>query len=420
MGFKHSFIIIFLILFNSLNAQQKETTILIGIDGFRWDIVDRIDINAPNLKLLISDGTRGKMIPRVPTLSFPNLYTLVTGLNPENSGIMSNETYLPEKNEFFNKKSFTESVWWKGEPIWVTAEKQEIKSATMFWVASEAEINGYKPSYYHKFDLQKWYPEKRSIQVLEWLDLKENKPNFITLYFDEVDVASQDFGIGSKQEKESIEVVDKAIGTLIKGLKERKIYDKTNIVVVADHGMTETSQDRVIFIDDYINLDSVDIFAFKNHPYFSFTEANFKSKEDSKMIYNKLVNATTNWDIYLKENTPERFHRKNTDRIGDFIIYPKNGWTVSTHDLFEKSLRGEPFKNKDFSYRGGFMKAMHGYDNVNIDMRAIFIAKGSGIKKGHITNDFDNIHIYSLLCKLLNIKPAKNDGNIEALKDIFK
>ncbi len=395
---------------------NSRTTILIGLDGFRWDILDRENVSTSNLREIRKNGVRSKLISRIPSLSFPNLYTLVTGLNPENSGIVSNETYLPKENTFFSNKSFKESKWFQGEPIWVTAEKHKITTATMFWIGSDAKIKGFSPTYSHEFNVKKWNPNSRAQEVLRWLSLEENKPEFITLYFDEVDNASQDFGIGSDEEKKAIEVVDEAIGILIKGLKEKGLWERINIVVVADHGMTETSQDKVIYLDDYINTKSLDVFAFNNHPYFTFSDANCVNNCDS--IYSKLKIAHPKLQVYKREDLPKRFHRKNSDRLGDLSLHPDLGWVVTTHQLFNETLKGKPFSNNEITYNGGFMKAIHGYDSKYEDMYGIFLAMGPYIKKGTEIEPFDNINVYSLLCKMLKIKPAKNDGSIKVFEKI--
>ena len=381
----------------------EPTVILISLDGFRWDYLEKV--NTPNLDFLIANGVKAKaLIPAFPTKTFPNHYTIVTGLYPENHGIIANKMYDPQFNSTFSlgdRSSVEDGRWWGGEPIWVTTEKQGQISATLFWPGSEASIKDVRPTYWEKYDGKLAY-NKRVQKVLDWLKLPiEKRPTFIALYFDEPDSDGHKYGPTSKEVKDAIRKVDTTLGQLVEALKQREILEKVNIIVTSDHGMTSINPDKVILLDDYIDLNSVEIIDWS--PVITLRPHDGEKEK----IYNALVNAHPHLNVYYKENIPERFHFQNHRRITPIVAIADEGWSISNHSLL-KSLETQ------------FLRGNHGYDNQLSSMRGIFIAKGPAFKKGLIIELFENIHVYNLIAKILGLKPAPNDGNIDYVEILLK
>lgn len=381
----------------------EPTVILISLDGFRWDYLEKV--NTPNLDLLTANGVKAKaLIPAFPTKTFPNHYTIATGLYPEKHGIIANKMYDPKFKSTFslgNRSSVEDSHWWGGEPIWVTAEKQGQISATLFWPGSEAPIKGVRPTYWKKYDGNLAY-NKRLQKVLDWLELPpEKRPRFIALYFEEPDTEGHKYGPESKQVKNAIRKVDRTLGQLIEALKQRKILEKVNIIITSDHGMTSINPNKVIFLDDYINLNTVKIIDWS--PVLALQPRDGEKEK----IYNALVNAHPQLNVYYKEDIPERLHFRNHRRITPIIGIANEGWSISSHDLLN-------------SLKLQFLRGSHGYDNQLSSMHGIFIASGPAFKKGLITEAFENIHIYNLITKILNLKPAPNDGNLDSVQILLK
>lgn len=381
----------------------KPTVILISFDGFRWNYFDKV--STPNLNRLSETGVKAKrLIPSFPTKTFPNHYTIVTGLFPENHGIIANKMYDPKLNATFSlgdRKSVEDSRWWGGEPIWVTAEKQGQTSAILFWPGSETEIKGIRPTYWQKYDQSLAY-NKRVQQALDWLDLPvAQRPTLIALYFDAPDTQGHSYGPDSPEVKNAIRKVDTTIGILLQGLKQRGILNDINIIITSDHGMTSISPDKTIFLDDYIDLSSVDIIDWS--PIVSLRPHDGKKEE----IYKALVNANPHLAVYYKEDIPERLHFQNNNRITPIIGIADEGWSISSHGLFKSSQLN-------------FAKGSHGYDNQLTSMHGIFIARGSAFKKDLVVKPFENIHIYNLIAKILGLKPAPNDGNLELVQFMLK
>ena len=238
------------------------TVLLISIDGFKWNYIEQA--STPNFDKFIHGGVRSEgLIPSFPSKTFPSHITIVTGRHPSGHGIISNRMFDPIFNEYYyigeNSKPVLDGKWYEAEPIWVTAEKQGKKAMTMFWPSSDAEIMGVRPSEYFVYDGSISHSERIS-QIIRWMDYPpEKRPHLITLYFSEIDSKGHRYGPDSEEVISAIEAMDKTIGNLMAELKSRNFYDHINIIITTDHGMTTISQDSVIFLDDYINLDDVEI-----------------------------------------------------------------------------------------------------------------------------------------------------------------
>jgi predicted AlkP superfamily pyrophosphatase or phosphodiesterase len=364
--------------------------VLVSFDGWRWDYIDRQP--APNLKALAARGLRAeKMIPSFPVLTFPNHYTLVTGLYPEHHGVVANTMRDPSMPERFTQSSDTakDARWWGGEPLWVTAIRQGRRAATMFWPGTEAAIGGVRPTYWKPYD-KKFATRDRVAQALTWLALAEaERPAFVSLYFDEVDTAGHDFGIDSAELADAASHLDEALGQLVDGVRRLGLDDRTSIVVVSDHGMTPNSYDRVVYLDAMIDLDTVDILE-------SGATVLINPRDgDVDGLYRRLHGKHPKLAIYRRQEMPARLHYRDNVRIPAIVGVPADGWTVTSGQrLMQEELH----------------VAAHGYEPTTPDMGALFVAAGPTLRRGIVVAPFENIHVYDLLCRILQITPATNDG----------
>src|SRR5690242_9266558 len=242
-------------------GSASDPVILVSIDGFRADYLDRG--LTPTLASLAASGVRADALkPSFPTLTFPNHYTLVTGLYPDHHGIVNNRMTDPAfEHGFVYKEQATidDPRWWGGEPLWVSAEKQGVRSATMFWPGSTVAIAGVRPTYWKPFD-GKVAPDARVDQVLAWLDLPAaRRPRFLTLYFEQVDHEGHEHGPESAEVDAALADVDAALARLVNGLRARGRLDATDLVVVSDHGQAATSPERRPYLDDVVPLADADV-----------------------------------------------------------------------------------------------------------------------------------------------------------------
>ena len=380
------------------------TVILISLDGFRWDYLSKTD--TPNLDILVENGVISEsLIPVFPSKTFPNHLSIVTGCYPENHGILSNNMYDQEWDvEYYigeNSDPVKDGRWYDAEPIWVTAEKQGKLTGTYFWPGSEAEINGTRPSYYGVYD-GNISREDRVQKILEWIDLpKQSRPVFMTLYFSDVDSWGHNIGPDAIGMNSIIKEIDESIGLLVSGLNKREILDNINIIITSDHGMSGLSRDRVIFLDDYININDVRMV--------DWSPVAMILPEDDSIVstYSALYDAHPQMSVFKKEDVPARLHFNNHRRIPPIICIAADGWSISDRDYFDEN---------PYSFTGG----THGYEPINKSMHGIFIASGPELKRGLTIESFSSIHIYEVIAHILDIDTPENDASLDSISVMFK
>ena len=371
--------------------------VLISLDGWRWDYHTRTSL--PNLRSLIARGVRADgLIPSFPTKTFPNHYTLVTGLYPGHHGIVSNTIWDPETRRTFNmdtRAEVADPMWWGGEPLWNTVRKALGKAATYFWPGSEAPIGGSQADYWVPYD--KSVPnDERVDQVLRWLDLPAaERPTLLTLYFSDVDTAGHSYGPNSPELGTSLGRVDSALGRLLHGLERRGLVESVNIVVTSDHGMAETSRQRVIVVDDLVPpsdgfiVDLDPTLGVWPHP----------GREDA--LYQRLVKAHPRLHVFRRAETPESWHYRDHPRIPPIVGVVDEGWSLMRQqrlvDAFSRTRRG--------------IGGSHGFDPKVKSMRGVFIAAGPSFKRNTTIAAFENVEVYQVLCAALGLTPAPNDGD---------
>lgn len=346
------------------------TTILISLDGFRADFLRRGI--TPTLNGFIAEGVSPQyMLPSFPSVTFPNHYTLVTGLYPESHGVVGNSFWDPKLEEEFYYTDPARSMqpkWWLGgEPLWVTAEKQNVRTAIHMWPGSEAHIT-MEPSFLDKYNGTELLSRK-VVRILELLDTEAlQRPQFIAAYVPVVDAAGHLYGPNSTEIRTTIASVDEMLHDLFAGLDQRNLTEIVNIVVVSDHGMASTSTDRLVQLDDLIDLELVE--HIDGWPLYGLRP---KDPNDLHLLYNQLKAESIqnpNFDVYLRDqDMPERYHFSKNERIAPLWVIPKTGWAIvhkEDFDVHEAKLRGETYHPK----------GLHGYDHEHPLMRAIFVARG--------------------------------------------
>ena len=364
-------------------ATARPLVILISIDGFRYDYLSRGA--TPTLSALAADGATGPMRPSFPSLTFPNHYTLVTGLHPDHHGIVGNSFVDPKLGKF--TMANTETGWWdQAEPIWDTAERAGLTTATMFWPGSETTVNGVHPTYHRAFD-QAVTGDQRVDQLLTWMDATP-RPDFATLYFDTVDTAGHRNGPDAAATTEATAAVDASIARLIEGLKARGLYGRTVLVIVADHGMAATSPDRVMVLDDLIAPEAVNI-TYAGPVVYLDPVPGHETEVEAALV--KRHPHGVCWD---KAHIPTRFVLGSNPRVPAIVCSADIGWVFGT--------RARPMRQA-----GG----AHGYDNQAPEMAALFIAHGPGISHGRQLQNLGSVDVQPLIGRLLQITVPAGDGD---------
>lgn len=377
--------------------------LLISFDGFRYDYLSAA--HTPNFDSLAAEGVKADgLIPVFPSKTFPNHYAIATGLYPENNGLVGNTMYDPKFGEWYSigdRKAVENPRWYGGEPIWNTAEKQGLTAGTLFWVGSGAKIQQMHPTYWKKFDSTMPY-RARIDTVVKWLSYPDEKRvDFATLYFSLMDHAGHRYGPDSDSVNVALQRADSLIGYLRQQMQAQKLWDKTNIIIVSDHGMAPLGKDKIITLDTIIDTTKVKRMTLG-------AVSMIEPKEgEIEAVYNQLKAHENHYRVFKKDDLPERFHLKNHRRIPSLVVVPNLGYMII------KEQDRQAFANR---LPGG----MHGYDNTERAMHGIFLAHGPDIRQGVNISSFQNIHVYELMAHLLGVKPARNDGSLDSLKVILK
>jgi predicted AlkP superfamily pyrophosphatase or phosphodiesterase len=385
---------------NTANKDLRPTVILISIDGFHPDYLERY--SAPTLSLLASRGVRAKwMTPIYPTVTFPNHYSIATGLYADKHGITGNIIHDPEFKEIFSLRK-TEEVqngrWWLGEPVWVTAEKQGQRAASFFFPGTEAEIGGKRPSFWKKFDAK--IPNSERVDtVLSWLDLPASKrPTIILTYFGDVDHEAHESSPDSEGVRRAVAEVDGALSRLIDGLKSRGLFERVNLIIVSDHGMARLDPRQAVMLDDYFDTKQAEFVLWNGEMVQIFAKPGME-----QAIYSTLKSKSPpHVTVYRKQDIPARFHYSKSRRIGDIVVMADEGWIAVNRENYRPPA---PAANGGTSYSG-----THGYDNRLESMRAIFVAHGPAFKQALVVEPFENVDVYNVMARILGLKPARNDG----------
>jgi predicted AlkP superfamily pyrophosphatase or phosphodiesterase len=362
--------------------------ILVSIDGFRADYLDRG--LTPTLSRLAEEGVRGSMRPSFPSNTFPNHYTLVTGLRPDRSGIVDNtmeDAAIPGVVfSMGNRDAVRDARWWdQGEPIWVTAERAGIPTAPMFWPGSEAPVHGIRPGRWKPFD-QAVPTAARVDQALAWLD-EPKPPKFSTLYIDVVDTAGHKGGPDSPQVNAAIAEANAGVARLLDGLSKRGLVGKINLVIVADHGMANTSPDRVVWLDEIAPPGSFRVVT-------AGSKAGLVPTPGREAEADKLLGVHPHVQCWRKGELPKAFHYGHNPRVPPIVCLGETGWSLSSH--------ANPYKP------GG---GAHGFDPADPTMAAMFVANGVDIPHHKTLRRFDNVDVYPLLARLIGVQPQPNDGH---------
>ena len=374
--------------------QKRNLTIVVSLDAFRWDYPTIY--NTPWLDSIAANGVAATMVPSYPSSTFPNHFTLATGLVPDHHGIVNSQFWAPEKGELFSMGDSAtryNPYYFGGEPIWVTAKKQGVKSASIYWVGSDVAIQGLYPDYYLRWDNEPrlTYPQ-RVDEALRIAKLPESeRPSLLMVYFDEPDWTTHHYGPVAEESEAVIEQLDSLMGILYRGLKE--LDYGVNLIVTSDHGMTDISDDRFISIEQSVNPDWVERIVSTN-PTSIFCKEGCRDS-----LFNQL-SKVKHISVWRKEEVPAHLNYGTSNHLGDLIVAPDLGWQFAT------TPRG--------------LNGAHGYDINEPDMQIIFRACGPDFKRGYtLPHSFSNVDLYSILAELLKIEPAKTDGSLEKVQELF-
>lgn len=383
--------------------EEAPALILISLDGFRPDYIERG--RTPHLSAIAARGVRARwMTPTFPTKTFPQHYTIVTGMYPSRHGIVGNAFVDSTDGVRFRYTDTTVflSRWWGGEPIWLTAERQGVRAATLFWPGSDVAIDGRRPTRWKRYDGD--LPDTARVDsVLNWLaEPGERRPRLVTLYFSGIDHWGHETGPDSPELNAELPRTDSVIGRLVHGLERLGLTARVNLVIVSDHGMTPTSERRLVFFEDY--ADSSLARVVEDGPFITIAPSRGVSADSALAALSRAPHVR----LYRSDRTPlEWRYRAGSPRIPAIVGVAEDGWRLTSRGALARR-------------RNRFNGGDHGFDPASPTMRALFIAAGPSFAEGRVVGPFTNIHVYELMCAALGIRPGANDGSLDSVRAVLR
>ena len=379
-------------------AGRDNYTVIISLDGLRWDYLDTYDV--PFLNQLAREGVKAVMQPSFPSKTFPNHYTLATGLTPDHHGVIANTFWDRERGVEFslgNKETRADGRYYGGDPVWLTAKHQGVKTAAVFWVGSDVAVNGEHPTYWRDYQTQQLDFPDRVAEIIRLLKLPEqDRPHLVMAYFEEPDRSGHNYGPMNRMTRRALEEIDLLLSNLWARIQLLPIADKVNFIVTGDHGMTSVDPKRFVDIDDVLPKHWYERFC---NDYPTLIYASAPQYVDS--IYDALQ-GVDHIRAWKKADIPAYLGYGTNKNMGDVVVLPDVGWLFA--DKPSKKQRGS-----------------HGFDHTAADMQVGFRAIGPDFKVGYEKPDrFRNVCVYPLLCYLLGVTPSPNDGTLDEVRDMLR
>ena len=383
---------------HAMAAGRDTYTVIISLDGLRWDYLDTYDV--PFMQQLAREGVKAVMQPSFPSKTFPNHYTLATGLTPDHHGIITNTFWDRERGVEFslgNKDTRSKGYYYGGDPVWLTAKHQGVKTATVFWVGSDVAIQGEHPTYWLDYQTQQIGYEERVDEILRLLRLPEkDRPHLVMAYFEEPDRSGHNYGPMHRLTRRAMEDMDRLLSLMWTRIQMLPIASQVNLIITGDHGMTSVDPKRFVDIDDVLPKHWYERFC---NDYPTLIYASAPQYVDSICDALQHVDHIRAWK---KADIPAYLGYGTNKNMGDVVVLPDVGWLFA--DKPSKKQRGS-----------------HGFDHTAADMQVGFRAVGPDFKVGYEKPDrFRNVCIYPLLCYLLGVTPSPNDGNLDEVIDMLR
>lgn len=379
--------------------------ILVSIDGYRADYLARGE--NPVLEKLASEGVRARwLVPVFPTVTEPNHYTMLTGLYPDQNGIVDNDIFdqqiQPEKFDMTRYATTVNAHWWSDAmPLWVSVQRDGMRVGEVSWPGGLVRVDGLRPDL--RLSGQRVAsPDRETAGVLRWLSLAAGqRPRFFMLHYEPVDYAGHHYGPDSPEVDAALREVDSAIGRLVDGLKRDDLYADTDLVIVSDHGMAAVSPGHQIFLDDIIHRSAVELVTLGANA--GIDPRRGLAGREAEMT---LLEPHSHMRCWRRQDLPPRLHYGHNPRIPSILCLASPGWVITTHWAT--------------NHRNYVLRGIHGYDNAAPSMRAIFIAEGPSFRKGVVVPPFPIVDVYPLLAHILGVTPEHNDGNFAPVESLLR
>ncbi|KAL5010118.1 hypothetical protein ScPMuIL_012423 [Solemya velum] len=384
-------------------TSDKNKLMLFLVDGFRWDYFEKPEMrDAPGFRRLMRGGSKALSLePINPTNSYPNYYSLMTGLYAESHGMVGNYMYDEKHGTYFligtNPEQY-HSYWWDdGEPLWVTAERQGQRVYMYQWPGCEVEIRGYRPTYCKTYS---GVPSLGDLEtgILEGLQLlKNDSADIVAIYVEVIDDTGHTYGPQSDELNRQLTELDKRFDQLVTQLEKNQLQDKVDILIFSDHGMTDMFPSRVVNISNHVDMADVEVILMSGSLVYIWPKTN----KGEKIYADLKLTKNTHFEVFFKDRQPlipEHWHYRHHYRVPPILLTAEPGWFIVTPT--QPNL--------------GVSRGIHGYDvKLTADMNGILLAYGPSFKKNYVTHDpVKAVDIYQMMCNLLNIRASPNNGTL--------
>lgn len=376
----------------AVRPAEDRYVVVLSMDGFRSDYPSRA--HTPTLDSLAGAGVQAAFRPCYPSVTFPNHYSMATGLHPDHHGVVNNSFYDAEADSTYRMGSL-DPQFYGGEPIWNTAERQGVRTATFYWVGSEVALPGGQPSRWKPFDSSVPFMD-RADSVISWLKLPEEvRPHLVMWYMEEPDKTGHRCTPDSSAIVPVVEELDKVLNHFFNQARQLDIFDRIDFIVVSDHGMATFYPDKYVNLNDYLPRDSFEQ-VFEGVPTLLYPKKSYL--ETAYAILQQVPGIT----VWKKNEIPAKYVYGSHPRIGDLVVSPNIGTYVQ-------------FREQPAPRLGG----AHGYDNFMPEMEAIFYAAGPSFRKQVKLPAMANVNLYLLIAHLLQLNPAPNDADSTAVGGVL-
>ena len=384
---------------NAQEQRDKPYLVLVSFDGFRWDYASLTD--TPSLDRMAREGLKAEALqPVFPTITFPNHYSIASGTLPWRHGIVANDFPAENGVDWYHYKDRTtvqDGRWYLAEPIWVTAEKAGIRAAAYYFVGTEADVDGVRPTHWRAFDAD--VPGRARLNpVLDWLaEPEEQRPHLVTLYFERVDDHGHWYGPESDENMGAVRQVDKLLGALQDGIAKLPHGDDVYVLVVSDHGQASYRPREPFILDHWLDLENTTVINGGPNAFVHIEGNDMERAANMRNIINR------NWDCgraYLPTELPPAWNAGTSERYPELFVQADAGCAVITSE----------------SNRRKVTAGDHGWAPDVPEMRGIFYATGPRIPAGTRTGVVHVTDIFPLMLEILGLEaPGPVDGDPDAL-----
>ena len=378
---------------------EKQYAVILSMDAFRWDLADRS--HTPTLDSLARVGTYAEVFPVYPSNTFPSHYSMATGLHPDHHGVVNNAFFdkmQGRRLSVFDAEDVRIPGFWGGEPIWNTVERQGLTANIFMWPGSDVPVNGRQATVWTRYSSKPSYYE-RADWVIDAMTRPEAEiPDLVMWYFEQPDAAMHTYGPESPEAVAQAERIDSVLRYFFREIRRSPVFDRINFIVTADHGMAELSPER--YLNLYGLLDSAQV--VRTVP---GTPFGIEVRREYVPEALRRLRATGHIEAWERDKMPRRFrYGQHPSRLTNLVLIPETGWTLDYSPA-----------DRPVGKRGN-----HGFDNADRDMHMVFYGTVPAFREGFRQQSFQNQNIYLILCRLLGVEPAPNDGDWRDVKRMFR